>query len=82
MELSILIPCLLTALTGVLGYFIKRLISSHDALKKDFETERRAVQEAMTKIRGEYLKYEEFARFQNSIDYKLTKIYDMLVSQR
>jgi len=32
-------------------------------------------------IRDNYLKYEEFVRFQTSIDMKLTKIYEILVGR-
>lgn len=82
MDMSIIIPTALTALLGVLGYFLRRQVTALDRLEQAFSREQRHTQEALTKIRDEYLKNEEFARFQNAIDYKLTKIYDLLVSQR
>ena|GEM_PF-3313773 len=81
MDISVLIPTLAAALFGVLGYFLRRLVMAHDKLEKLFDRERRITQEALTQIRGDYLKSAEFARFQSSIDHKLTQIYDLLMGR-
>lgn len=66
---------------GILGFFVKRLVSDYDKLRRSFESERVHTAEELAKIRDGYVKYEEFVRFQVSIDSKLTKIYDILVER-
>lgn len=82
MDISVVLPCLFTAVIGILGYFVKRLVNSLDRLERDFSGERQRVSEEIARVRDEYVKHEHFSRFETAIDYKLTKIYDLLVSQK
>lgn len=66
---------------GLLGFFIKRLISDFDKLKSEVGLLRDRTEKETASIRANYLKYEEFVRFQTSIDVKLTKIYEILVGR-
>lgn len=66
---------------GILGFFIKRLIADFDRLKKQVCDMREHLEKENASIRDNYLKYEEFVRFQTSIDMKLTKIYEILVER-
>ncbi|MDD3164994.1 MAG: hypothetical protein PHS97_03965 [Oscillospiraceae bacterium] len=78
-DFSILIA-IATALTGVFGYFFKRLVADLDALHSAFDEEKAHNAAEIAKIHDGYVKYEEFARLQSSIDQKLTRIYELLVA--
>ena len=82
MNQTVWISCAMAAVTGAFGYFFKRLISGHDALRKDLEEEKKQTARALDRIRESYLRYDEFCRFQTSIEQKLTQIYDILVAKR
>ena len=69
------------ALWGVLCFFVKRLIGDYDRLKKTMFAQQDYYRAEIAKIRDEYLKNEEFVRFQMAIDAKLTKIYEILVGR-
>ena len=66
---------------GILGFFVKRLIADFDRLKGEVNDLRDHLEQENANIRDNYLKYEEFVRFQTSIDMKLTKIYEILVGR-
>ena len=66
---------------GILGFFVKRLIADFDRLKGEVNDLRDHLEQENANIRDNYLKYEEFVRFQTSIDMKLTKIYEILVER-
>lgn len=82
MNETVLLSCILAAVTGAFGYFCRRLVAGHDNLRQDFEAEKRRWNAEMAHIRDGYLRQEEFARFQTSIEQKLSQIYDILVSKR
>ncbi|MBR5390770.1 MAG: hypothetical protein IK141_05665 [Clostridia bacterium] len=42
MNQTVWVSCALAAVTGAFGYFLKRLISGHDALRMDLEDEKKA----------------------------------------
>ncbi|MBR4880198.1 MAG: hypothetical protein IKU13_10285 [Clostridia bacterium] len=66
---------------GVIVFFIKRLVADFDRLKGEVGQLREHFEQETSTIRDNYLKYEEFVRFQTAIDMKLTKIYEILVGR-
>ena len=72
---------LITAFCGVMDFFVKRLIEDLDSLGKEHTKSDEFFRKEIASIRDNYMKYEDFVRFQSSIDSKLTKIYEILVGR-
>jgi len=82
LDYTALLTCGVALLTGVFGYFFKRLVGSLDGLQRAFDEESRRLWTEVNKIRGDYVRSDAFFRFQSSIDQKLNQIYELLVERK
>lgn len=78
MELQEITSLVFGLVAASLGFFIRRLIHELDALRRDFEKSRAERERESARVRDTYVKYEDFVRLQNSIDAKLSQIYELL----
>ena len=84
MEFSDVAMTIITALVGVIGFFVKKAFTSLDdkatkaeleEVKKDIESDRASI----NKIKDRYLTKEDFYREQSKTDKKLDKIMEVLM---
>ncbi|MBQ5320318.1 MAG: hypothetical protein J6K17_14605 [Oscillospiraceae bacterium] len=84
MEFSDIAMTIITALIGVIGFFVKKAFDSLDdkatkeelnELKKDVEANKTSI----GKIKDNYLTKEDFFREQSKTDKKLDKIMEILM---
>ena len=84
MEFSDIAMAIITALIGVIGFFVKKAFDSLDdkatkdelnELKKDVEANKTSI----GKIKDNYLTKEDFFREQSKTDKKLDKIMEVLM---
>lgn len=66
------------ALSGCMGFFIRRLIRELDEVRRAQAEAGRERERESARVRDTYVKYEDFVRLQTSIDAKLTQIYELL----